>query len=66
VQRFGVKGKLDPHYIRPYEIIEVCESVAYRIRLPERFSTVHNVFHMTQLKKGVPVPEIEVITKEHA
>jgi hypothetical protein len=66
VQRFGVKGNLAPHYIGPYEIIEVCGPVAYRIRLPDRFSTVHNVFHVTQLKKGVKVPKIEVITEANA
>jgi hypothetical protein len=49
VQRFGVKGKLAPRYIGPYEVIEVCGPVAYRIQLPERFSAVHNVFHVTQL-----------------
>jgi hypothetical protein len=48
VQRFGVKGKLAPRYIGPYEIIEECGPVAYRIRLPDRFSTVHNVFNVTQ------------------
>jgi hypothetical protein len=57
VQRFGVKGKLAPRYIGPYEIIEICGPVAYRIRLPDRFAAVHNVFHVTQLKKGVKVPE---------
>jgi hypothetical protein len=63
VQRFGVKVKLAPRYIGPYEVIEVCGSVAYRIQLKERFSAVHNVFHVTQLKKGMPVPENEVITE---
>jgi hypothetical protein len=63
VQRFGVKGKLAPRYIGPYEIIEVCGPVAYRIRLPERFFTVHNVLHVTQLKRGVHVPENEVSTE---
>jgi hypothetical protein len=57
VQWFDVKGKLAPRYIRPYEIIEVCGPVAYRIRLPERFFAVHNIFHMSQLKKGLFVPE---------
>jgi hypothetical protein len=66
VQRFGVKGKLAPRYISPYEIIEICGPVAYRIRLPDRFSAVHNVFHVTQLKKGVKVPETKVITKANA
>jgi hypothetical protein len=66
VQRFGVKGKLAPRYIGTYEVIEVCGPVAYRIQLPERFSAVHNVFHVTQLKKGMPVPENEVITEANA
>jgi hypothetical protein len=66
VQRFGVKGKLAPRYIGPYEIIEVCGPVAYRIRLLDRFAAVHSVFHVTQLKKGVKVPETEVITEANA
>jgi hypothetical protein len=66
VQRFGIKGKLAPPYISPYEIIELCGPVAYRIRLPDQFSVVHNVFHVTQLKKGVKVPETEVITEANA
>jgi hypothetical protein len=65
-QRFGVKGKLAPRYIGPYENIEVCGLVAYRICLPDQFSAVHNVFHVTQLKKGVKVPETEVITEANA
>jgi hypothetical protein len=65
-RRFGVKGKLAPRYIGPYEVIEVCGPVAYRIHLPEWFSAVHNVFHVTQLKKGMPVPENEVITEANA
>jgi hypothetical protein len=66
VQMFGVNGKLAPRYIGPYEVIEVCGPVAYRIQLPERFSAVHNVFHVTQLKKGMPVSENEVITEANA
>jgi hypothetical protein len=66
VQRFGVKGKLAPRYIGPYEVIEVFGLVAYRIQLPERFSAVHNVFHVTQLKKGIPVPENEVVIEANA
>jgi hypothetical protein len=66
VQRFGVKGKLALCYIGPYEIIEVCGPVAYRVQLPERFSAVHNIFHVIQLKKGVHVPENEVTTEANA
>jgi hypothetical protein len=66
VQRFSVKEKLAPRYIGPYEVIEVCGQVAYRIQLPERFSAVHNVFHVTQLKKGMLVPENEVVAEANA
>jgi hypothetical protein len=66
VQRFGVKGKLALRYIGPYEVIEVCGLVAYHIQLLEWFSAVHNVFHVTQLKKGMPVPENEIITEANA
>jgi hypothetical protein len=66
VQRFGVKGKLAPRYIGSYEVIEMCGPVAYRIQLPERFSAVHNVYHVTQLKKGMLVPENELITESNS
>jgi hypothetical protein len=66
VQRFGVKGKLPLRYIGPYEVTEVCGPVAHRIQLPERFFAVHNVFHVTQLKKGMSVLKSEVITKANA
>jgi hypothetical protein len=66
VQRFGVKGKLAPRYIGPYEVIEVYGPVLYRIQLLERFSAVHNVFHVTQLKKGMHVLENDVITEANA
>jgi hypothetical protein len=66
VQRFGVKGKLAPRYIGPYEITEVCGPVAYRIRLAERFAVVHNVFHVSQLRKCAHEPELRVIDEANA
>jgi hypothetical protein len=47
VNRFGVKGKLAPHYIGPFQIIERCGKVAYKLKLPEQLSAVHNVFHVS-------------------
>jgi hypothetical protein len=47
VQRFGIKGKLTPRYIGPYEIKEICGPVAYQLKLPPHMSTVHDVFHIS-------------------
>jgi hypothetical protein len=57
VTRFGVKGKLAPLYIGPFLILEQCGPVAYRLQLPETLSAVHNVFHVSQLKKCLRVPD---------
>jgi hypothetical protein len=63
VQRFGIKGKLAPRYIGPYEIIEECGPVSYRQRLPSQLAAVHDVFHISQLKKCVRVPT-EIIEQQ--
>jgi hypothetical protein len=57
VRRFGVKGKLAPRYIGPYQILARRGEVAYQLSLPENLSAVHDVFHVSQLKKCLRVPE---------
>ncbi|WVZ52338.1 hypothetical protein U9M48_003410 [Paspalum notatum var. saurae] len=64
VHRFGVKGKLAPRYVGPFKIIERCGSVAYRLELPPHLAAVHDVFHVSQLKKCLRVPEEVVDTSQ--
>ena len=54
--RFGQRGKLSRRYIGPYDIVSKIGDVAYRLALPPELSGVHNVFHVSMLKKYVPDP----------
>jgi hypothetical protein len=47
VRRFGVKGKLAPRYIGPYQILTRRGELAYQLSLPENLSAVHDVFHVS-------------------
>ncbi|GJW95276.1 hypothetical protein Tco_0174948 [Tanacetum coccineum] len=67
VIHFGKRGKLAPRYVGPFEILERIGPVAYRLRLPEELSGVHDTFHVSNLKKcladaslHVPLDEIKV------
>jgi hypothetical protein len=57
VRRFGVNGKLAPRYIGLYQILSRRGEVAYQLSPPENLSAVHDVFHVSQLKKCLRVPE---------
>jgi hypothetical protein len=48
--------KLAPRYVGPFEILEICGPVAYRLQLPPQLAAIHNVFHVSQLKKCISVP----------
>lgn len=56
VMRFGKKGKLSPRFIGPFEILERIGPVAYRLALPPNLTGVHNVFHVSMLRKYVYDP----------
>ena len=57
VRRFRVKGKLAPRYVGLYQILAKRGEVAYQLSLPEDLSVVHDVFHVSQLKKCLRVLE---------
>ncbi|GJX48573.1 putative reverse transcriptase domain-containing protein, partial [Tanacetum coccineum] len=60
VVRFGKKGKLAPRFVGPFEIIEKVGLVAYRLDLPEELNGVHDTFHVSNLKKCLADPTLQV------
>ena len=57
LKRFNVRGKLAPRYIGPFKVIDRKGVVAYQLELPSQLSGIHDVFHVSQLKKCLRVPE---------
>nr|GEZ86808.1 putative reverse transcriptase domain-containing protein [Tanacetum cinerariifolium] len=64
VVRFGDKGKLAPRYVGPFEIVECVGPVAYRLKLPQELSCVHDTFHVSNLKKCLAEPDVQVPLNE--
>ena len=67
ILRFGRKGKLSPRFIGPYEILERVGPVAYRLALPPEIAKLHDVFHVSMLRRYrsdpshiLPVQDIQV------
>ena len=56
VFRFGKRGKLSPRYVGPFEILKRVGAVAYQVALPPRMSGMHDVFHVSQLRRYVYHP----------
>ncbi|KAK6131681.1 hypothetical protein DH2020_034588 [Rehmannia glutinosa] len=56
INRFGKRGKLRPRYIGPFEILARVGDLAYRLALPPQLASVHNVFHVSMLRKYVHDP----------
>ena len=72
VPRFGKHGKLNPRYIGPLEILARIGPVAYKLKLPEELSGVHDTFHVSNLKKClsdesliIPPEEVQIDKQLH-
>jgi hypothetical protein len=63
VRRFGIKEKLAPRYIGLYPIIDKYGPMSYQVELPAKLAGVHNVFHVSQLKR-YPKPPTDVVIKD--
>jgi hypothetical protein len=63
IQRFGIKGQLAPRYVGPFEILETCGPVAYRLQLPPQLAAIHDVFHVSQIRKCIKTPT-EIVNLE--
>ena len=54
MMRFGKKGKLSPRFVGPFEVLGRVQKVAYKLALPLELASVHNVSHVSILRKYVP------------
>ena len=61
--RFRKNGKLSPRFIGPYEVIEKVGPVAYRLGLPLELEKIHNVFHVSMLRRYRSDPSHVVSSK---
>jgi hypothetical protein len=64
MRRFKVKGKLSPRFIGPFRIFRRVGEMAYQLELPDHLSDVHDVFHVSQLKRCLCVPEEQLPMEE--
>ncbi|GJX32989.1 putative reverse transcriptase domain-containing protein [Tanacetum coccineum] len=64
VVQFGKKGKLAPRYVEPFKIVECVGPVAYRLKLPQELSCIYHTFHVSNLKKCLAEPDVQVPLEE--
>jgi hypothetical protein len=64
IHRFKVQGKLAPRYVGPFKIVDRKGEVAYQLELPSQLSNVHDVFHVSQLKKCLRISEEQLSMEE--
>jgi hypothetical protein len=60
LHHFKIRGKLAPRFIRPFRILEKRGEVAYQLELPPQLSDVHDIFHVSQLKNCLRMPEEQI------
>ena len=60
ILRFAKRGKLIPRYVRPFDIIEMIGPVTYKFKIPEELSAIHNIFHVSNLKKCLAEESLNV------
>nr|GEY30406.1 putative nucleotidyltransferase, ribonuclease H [Tanacetum cinerariifolium] len=68
VRRFGIKGKLSPRFIGPFEILDRVGEVSYRLALPPQLSHVHNIFHVSLLRgvmRNKTIPFVKILWRNH-
>jgi hypothetical protein len=59
-RRFKVRGKLALRYVYPFQVLDRKGEVAYQLELPPQLSEVHDMFHVSQLKKCLQVLEEQI------
>jgi hypothetical protein len=64
LRHFKIRGKLAPRSIGPFKILEQRGEVAYQLEVPPQLSDVHDVFHVSQLRKCLRVPEEQIPLEE--
>jgi hypothetical protein len=64
LHRFKIRGKIAPRYIGPFKILRQRGEVAYQLELPPQLSEVHDVFHVSQLRKCLRVSEEQMPLEE--
>jgi hypothetical protein len=64
LRRFKIRGKLTPKYIGPFKIPEQRGEVVYQLELPLQLSNAHDIFHVSQLRKCLRVPEERIPLEE--
>jgi hypothetical protein len=64
LHHFKIRGNLAPRYIGPFKILEERGEVAYQLELPPQLTDMHDVFHVSQLRKCLRVPEEQMPLEE--